>query len=816
MANVQEVNLEMTNSISLSQAKKKIPRWKNRLSLLFVNWMIHKGVLHICISVLLGRALFLSQFTPFALPMFAVMFMASRDKSLVVMIGLVAGASTLGIWQGVYTLGSIALFYLAALAVKNRIKTDRMMLAGVVGISVMIARSIYLSIELPARFSWVDGLMVAFEALMAAILTLVFLQGMQLITKARKRTYAPEEMVAIAIVVASIATGLIGFTIGGLALDHVITRYVVVVAALAAGAMVGSTVGIVTGLIFCLASVAHLPEVGVLAVAGLIGGLMKSGKTTGVTMGLMMATLLMGLFMNQGTLMEMSLYESALAGVALFLTPKRFIFAIARHIPGSVEHDQDQQQYARKVRDVTSDKVQKFSDMFDTLAKSFESAETEEKDAYGSPVSLDETLSRVTEQTCQKCFKKDYCWSTHFDRTYDWMKELATPEDSRSPTAWESYCVKAENVQAAFENEYTERAAHIQMKKQMMESNQFVSNQLQGLAAVMKDFANELQKETDKHDKQEEEMLQALIDFGINVDNVDIHSMEYGHIDVDIMLPFIEQHGECEKLIAPMLSSILQETIVVHQKVEIPSPYEGMMVTFRSSKAFKVGIGIAHAAHGGGLISGDSYAAVHLHGGKYAVAISDGMGNGEKARLESEETIQLLRQMLQAGIEEELAIKSVNSILTVKRTGDMYSTVDLAMIDLQNAKAKFLKVGSVPSYIKRGRTVKTIEASNLPMGFFRELDMEVLEDQLKAGDLLIMLSDGVLDGPRFIENPEMWIKRQITELKTTEPQEVADILMEAAVRTSGGEIEDDMTIMAVQIQHELPKWAAIPAVVRTG
>ncbi|MEW9502914.1 stage II sporulation protein E [Jeotgalibacillus marinus] len=815
MGNVHGVNLDVTNSISVIHAKKKIPRWKNRASLFFAHWMFHKGILHLLVSILLGRALFLSQFTPFALPMFAVIFMVSRDKSFIVTAGLIAGASTLGIWQGVYTAGTIALFYSAHLMMKRRMKANRLVLAGVVAGSVAIARTIYLTFQLPTPLTWVDGVMIGFEAILAGILTLVFLQGMQLMTKARKRTYAPEEMVAIAIVVASIATGLIGWTVAGLAVDHVITRYVVIVGALAAGSMVGSTVGIVTGLVFCLASVAHLPEVAVLAVAGLLGGLMKSGRAIGVTLGLMMATLLMGLFTNQGAQLEISLYESALAALVLFITPKSWISALARHIPGSDEHVDEQQLYARKVRDVTSEKVEKFSDMFETLAKNFECTD-QEIESIETPASIDDTISRVTERTCQQCFKKEYCWTSHFDQTYNWMQELATPEPNHPPITWQKYCVKADQVQEAFDEEEMNREHQLQMKKQMMESNQFVSNQLQGLSTVMKDFAYDLQRETEKHDKQEDEMLQALVDFGIHVDHVDIQSLEYGHIDVDVMLPFVEHHGECEKLIAPMLSSILQETIVVHQKVERASPYEGMVVTFRSSKAYKVSVGIALAAHGGGLISGDSHAAVHLHGGKYAVAISDGMGNGEKARMESDETIQLLRQMLQAGIEEELAIKSVNSILTVKRTGDMYSTVDLAMIDLQSAKAKFLKVGSVPSYIKRGKQVKTIEASNLPMGFFRDLDMEVLEDQLKAGDLLIMLSDGVLDGHRFIENPERWLKRQIAELKTTEPQEVADILMEAAVRTSGGVIEDDMTILTVQIQHELPKWAAIPAITKTG
>ncbi|AJD89400.1 stage II sporulation protein E [Jeotgalibacillus malaysiensis] len=276
------------------------------------------------------------------------------------------------------------------------------------------------------------------------------------------------------------------------------------------------------------------------------------------------------------------------------------------------------------------------------------------------------------------------------------------------------------------------------------------------------------------------------------------------------LLPFQEKHGECDKLIAPMLSSILQETVIVHQKGDLPPPYYGTAATFRSAKAFHVTAGVAHAAYDGGLVSGDSCAAIPIHEGKFAAAICDGMGNGEKAREESEETIGLLEEMLRAGIEEELAIKSVNSILTAKRTSDMYSTVDLAMIDLQNARARFLKVGAVPSYVKRGRQIQMIEAANLPLGFFHEMEMDVLEHQLKSGDILFMLSDGLIDGLRSIENPERWMRRQIAELGTTDPQEAADLLVESAVRAAGGTIQDDMTVIAEKIDHQVPKWAAIP------
>jgi stage II sporulation protein E len=186
------------------------------------------------------------------------------------------------------------------------------------------------------------------------------------------------------------------------------------------------------------------------------------------------------------------------------------------------------------------------------------------------------------------------------------------------------------------------------------------------------------------------------------------------------------------------------------------------------------------------------------------------MGNGERAHSESQETLLLLQQILQSGIEEKVAIKSVNSILSLRTTDEIFSTLDLAMVDLQNASARFLKIGSTPSFIKRGNKVHKIQASNLPMGILQEFEVDVVSDQLKAGDLLIMMSDGVFEGPKHVENYDVWMKRKIHELQTDDPQAVADLIMEEVIRSRSGLIEDDMTVVVAKINHNIPKWASIP------
>ncbi|MEH7081076.1 SpoIIE family protein phosphatase, partial [Bacillus velezensis] len=212
---------------------------------------------------------------------------------------------------------------------------------------------------------------------------------------------------------------------------------------------------------------------------------------------------------------------------------------------------------------------------------------------------------------------------------------------------------------------------------------------------------------------------------------------------------------------------------------------------------------------GGGFISGDAFKIMDVGAGKHAIAISDGMGNGERAHIESNETLKLLQKILNSGIEETVAIKSINSILSLRTTEEVFATLDLAMVDLHDASAKFLKIGSSPSFVKRGKQVIKIEGSNLPIGIIDDFDVEVVSEQLKAGDLLIMMSDGIFEGPRHVENYEMWMKRKVSELETDDPQAVAELLLEEVIRSNTGDINDDMTVVVAVVKRNMPKWSSI-------
>src|SRR5699024_12408322 len=80
-----------------------------------------------------------------------------------------------------------------------------------------------------------------------------------------------------------------------------------------------------------------------------------------------------------------------------------------------------------------------------------------------------------------------------------------------------------------------------------------------------------------------------------------------------------EYHGEGAKWIAPVLTDILNETIIVTDEEISPFPNGVSFLTFGSAKRLEVSTGAASAAKGGGLVSGDAFTMMELGKGKFAL-----------------------------------------------------------------------------------------------------------------------------------------------------------------------------------------------------
>ncbi len=763
------------------------------------------------VGFLLGRALILSSMSPFIIPFFATMFALKKKKRGLAFLSLFVGASSVSISHGSFALFAM-LCFMAIRWLTSRWTKDQFIntLPYLVFSSSFVTRS-SISYITDRQWLWSNEMLALTEASLSFLLTLIFLQSVPLLSvNLRKHVLKNEEIICFVIMLASVLTGTIGWQFYGFSMEHILSRYVVLLFGYVGGAAIGSTVGVVIGLILSLANVTSLYQMSLLAFSGLLGGLLREGKKIGVSIGLMIGTLLIGLYGGGYEHLLGTAGDSLVAILLFLLTPRSVTRKLATYIPGTKEYSAEQQQYVKRLRDVTADRVAQFSSLFQTLSNSFQGHDEEESDHE-----VDVFLSNVTEKTCQTCFLKEACWARKFDQTYDLMTRIMeetgdkpTLTNSKLKREWQHHCIKPEKVVKAIHEQQLFYHEHVKLKKKMKESRLLVAEQLKGVSQVMGDFAKEIQRERDTHQFQEEQILLKLQDIGFDVENVEIYSLDEGAVDIEMTLPS-NYYGECEKLIAPILSDVLGENIIVERECKSDFPRVQCKVAFGSAKKYTIETGVAHTAKGGGYVSGDNYTTFGLGAGKYAIAISDGMGNGERASSESHETLKLLSKVLKSGINETVAIKSINSILSLRSNEEIFSTLDLAMIDLQDAKVKFLKIGSNPSFVKRGDHITMIEAGNLPMGMIENVEIDVASEQLKAGDLLVMMSDGIFEAPKHVENKEAWVKRKIRDMQTDDPQAIADLLLEEVIRANSGEIDDDMTIVVSKIKHHTPKWSAI-------
>lgn len=781
------------------------------------------NVFLLLMAFLLGRAVMLEQVSPFALPFLAVVYHLKRDRWLAVAIALLFGSSTAPNGETGWMLATFLLFLVLQKGVKRWKRNDINYTPLIVLTTLIIAQGIRLG---AGGWSTYAGMLALVDVVLGVLLTFIFVQSLPVFTsKRRNYSLRAEEMVCLVILLASVMTGMVGWTLGDLSVEHIFSRYFILIFALVGGGMLGTTVGLVTGLILSLSNQQAMLQISLLAFSGLLAGLFREGKKWGVSAGLIVGTAILALYAGAEMALWTSLQESLIAVLLFLVTPASVPHALARYIPGTSENLNSQQEYARRVRDLTAKKVEQFSHVFTELSHSFSSdfKRPEQDEEY-----LQHFVADLSDSVCSRCRKYDECWGAKFYQTYNGITDLVALVELaenkgkiKIPQSWKHHCIKNEQMMALTRDKYETYQQELRWKERLKETRHIVSEQLSGMSKVMMDWAFDIRRETQVLTAQEEQIQKALEDLGMSIHRVDVISLDEGNVEVEVTLPHADHLESCRKIIAPLLTDIVGEHITVHQKEGPLDARDGFQtMTLGSAQNYEVHAGVAKAAKGGNWLSGDSYSYMNLGTGKYAVAISDGMGNGRRAEEESREALKLLERLLQSGMEEQTAVKTVNAILGMRSTDEIYATVDLALIDLDTARTTFLKIGSTPSFIKRGNEVITVTASNLPIGILKDIDVDTVSERLLPGDMLIMMTDGIYDAPSAA-NKEAWMKRAIQEIRIRDPQGFADLLLEKAVRGREGTIADDMTVVVAKVDHSIPDWATIsvpgmPRIKRNG
>ena len=178
--------------------------------------------------------------------------------------------------------------------------------------------------------------------------------------------------------------------------------------------------------------------------------------------------------------------------------------------------------------------------------------------------------------------------------------------------------------------------------------------------------------------------------------------------------------------------------------------------------------------------------------GRWCLLLADGMGSGEPARKESALTCRLLRQFLEAGIEPEAALKTLNAAMALRgaETGS-FTTIDLCVFDPVSGEAAFYKYGAAPSYLKKGGTVRRVTGGSLPAGLRgTPAQPDVTRVKLDSGGFAVMVSDGVADPGR-----DEWLQNLLAGWEGEDPQALAGLILSESIRRE--RLQDDCGVQVL-------------------
>ena len=247
------------------------------------------------------------------------------------------------------------------------------------------------------------------------------------------------------------------------------------------------------------------------------------------------------------------------------------------------------------------------------------------------------------------------------------------------------------------------------------------------------------------------------------------------------------------KISAPALRSSIEAAAFV--KLGEPRYYRrGKMALMEcnAEKAYRISHSTASKAGLSNEVSGDTAECFDSLDDYYYSLISDGMGSGDLARETSELVAGYIKRMLLYGARGDALIRLVNGVLR-SRGNECSATVDLFEFDYLTGEAFFLKCGAAPSYVKRGGSVFRIRSRTAPIGLMKTVDSDRIKAEIKDGDYVIMLSDGVSDA----SEDAPWLLELLCREAPEDTEEYAKSIIRAAPRGEGH--CDDMSVTVIKV-----------------
>lgn len=644
----------------------------------------------------------------------------------------------------------------------------------------------------------------------------------------QKTAFTIEEVMGASLFLAIAVTVLGNFTVFGFSIKNILCILIVLVLGWKNGILVGATGGITIGVVLGIIGKGEPALIAAFALSGMIAGILNRFGKIGVVIGFLIGNIILT-YVATGNVEQIIYFREVLiASIGLLLVPKSIDINITdlvgktKFLPLSrermLEENEDTIYKLNSVSETISEISKSYGEAAATIVEEDELIKAREKQKenfidelldgmeneennmlYEDIINVDNGIASDIHMRLQEketLYMQDII--EIFEKHNSYIVGLSD-EDIRDHVEKDiMQVVKISNHAAKISN------LNFAWKKRMEDSKKTISIGLDSVSKVISNVAETIsEKNNGNYQKEKEEIEILLLQKNIGVYDINITKQKNGKIVVDLYTKvkedLTEEVTKIQKVESILLKVFEEKMIMQKQKNNIGGEEKKVLQTYVSEDKYTMTVGIANRTKQGSETNGDSSLKIKLEDGKMLLALSDGMGSGKEANKSSETAIKMIKNLMRAGFEKESALELINTSIAMKAENETFATLDISIFDLYTGNMEVLKNGACPTYIKRGKEIKTIHAISLPAGILNNIDSVVFDADIKPGDIVVMCTDGIIEANREAINKEEAFGQFLQKINTDNPQKIADIIVKEAIDYGYGVAKDDMTVIVAKV-----------------
>ena len=660
-----------------------------------------------------------------------------------------------------------------------------------------------------------DILVAISMSIVIAIFYKIFANSLAIIVNYdEKMAFSIEEVLGTSLLISIALCCLGNLSIFGFSVRNVLSIFIVLLLGWKNGILIGTTAGATIGVTLGIIANSEPVVVAAYALSGMIAGILNKFGKIGVIGGFILGNIILSYVAN-GMVENVILFKEILiAGIALLVIPKNInlnienIIGDNKFLPVGTNRGLNRSRETVNKLNNVSKAVKDMADNYKNVAVTKITAEDiREKNKqkfisellnnieYLNENILYDTIENVEGQIVDDIFTE--LMNKQFIKENDLLRILARNNNYVVGFGQnnDKLTRDVEKMTQAINSAFRISKMNFIWSIRLDEEKKNFETQLNGVSKAISEIANDIDAEIDSDDENNEKKEQIVLILKqkeILVQEISINKKENERYRIELYIEKSDKK-DIEKIITNVLTKTLNEEIVITDVQEIKSEHTVKYLAISDDK-FILDIGKSVEVKENMPVSGDSIVQEKLKDGKYLIAISDGMGSGPEARKSSQIVTKMLKRLLDSGFERNTSIDLINANL-LNVSDDVFATIDIAVVDLYKGNIEFIKNGACPTYIKNKRKIQIIKSLTLPAGIVKNASTDVFDKDIENNDIIVMCSDGILDSNIEYKNKELWIKYLLEDMEVTNPQKIADIILNESVDNNFGKIKDDMSVV---------------------